>query len=104
VGLRCLHRRESSGVRAAACCAALCTAAALRCVVLCSVVQLGRSDHEEGYDNTALAVQAVEKTAAGNADGQRITFNLIKSRMSDMLYQLTSMKFQVRHGCTIYRC
>jgi V-type H+-transporting ATPase subunit A len=27
-----------------------------------------------------LATQAVERTAAGNADGQRITFNLIKSR------------------------
>lgn len=27
-----------------------------------------------------LATQAVERTATGNADGQRITFNLIKSR------------------------
>jgi V-type H+-transporting ATPase subunit A len=27
-----------------------------------------------------LATQAVERTAAGNADGQKITFNLIKSR------------------------
>jgi V-type H+-transporting ATPase subunit A len=27
-----------------------------------------------------LATQAVERTAGGNADGQRITYNLIKSR------------------------
>lgn len=27
-----------------------------------------------------LSTQAVERTAAGNADGQKITFNLIKSR------------------------
>lgn len=27
-----------------------------------------------------LATQAIERTAAGNADGQKITFNLIKSR------------------------
>eukprot|EP00892_Ulva_mutabilis_P008065 jgi/Ulvmu1/5630/UM023_0170.1 len=41
-----------------------------------------------------LATQAVERTAAGNAEGQKITFNLIKSRMNDLLYKLTSLKFQ----------
>lgn len=41
-----------------------------------------------------LATQAVERTAAGNADGNKITYNLIKSRMGDILYKLTSLKFQ----------
>jgi V-type H+-transporting ATPase subunit A len=41
-----------------------------------------------------LATAAVEKTASGNAEGQRITFNVIKQRMSDVLYKLTSQKFE----------
>ncbi|KAG2487779.1 hypothetical protein HYH03_013623 [Edaphochlamys debaryana] len=41
-----------------------------------------------------LATAAVEKTAAGNAEGQKITLNVIKQRMSDTLYKLTSQKFE----------
>uniref|UniRef100_A0A7R9VXR1 H(+)-transporting two-sector ATPase n=1 Tax=Chlamydomonas euryale TaxID=1486919 RepID=A0A7R9VXR1_9CHLO len=41
-----------------------------------------------------LATAAVEKTAAGNAEGAKITLNVIKQRMSDTLYKLTSQKFE----------
>ncbi len=41
-----------------------------------------------------LATAAVEKTASGNAEGQKITFNVIKQRMGDVLYKLTSQKFE----------
>jgi V-type H+-transporting ATPase subunit A len=41
-----------------------------------------------------LATASVEKTAAGNAEGQRITYNVIKQRMGDVLYKLTSQKFE----------
>ena len=41
-----------------------------------------------------LATAAVEKTASGNADGARITLNVIKQRLSDTLYKLTSQKFE----------
>lgn len=41
-----------------------------------------------------LATAAVEKTASGNAEGARITFNVIKQRMGDVLYKLTSQKFE----------
>ncbi|GBF89916.1 V-type proton ATPase catalytic subunit A [Raphidocelis subcapitata] len=41
-----------------------------------------------------LATAAVEKTASGNAEGARITLNLIKQRMGDVLYKLTSQKFE----------
>ncbi|GIL61501.1 hypothetical protein Vafri_15933 [Volvox africanus] len=41
-----------------------------------------------------LATAAIEKTAAGNAEGQKITLNVIKQRMSDTLYKLTSQKFE----------
>ena len=34
------------------------------------------------------ANEAVERTAAGGADGQRITYNVIKNRLSDVLYKL----------------
>lgn len=54
---------------------------------------LRRAQWREQTRSRARA-QAVEKTAAGNADGQRITFNLIKARLGDVLYQLTSMKFK----------
>lgn len=43
-----------------------------------------------------LANEAVERTAAGGAggaDGQRITFNVIKARLGDVLYKLASQKF-----------
>eukprot|EP00877_Chromochloris_zofingiensis_P001005 jgi/Chrzof1/10905/Cz05g16180.t1 len=41
-----------------------------------------------------LATAAIEKTAAGNAEGQKITYNVIKQRLSDVLYKLTSQKFE----------
>jgi V-type H+-transporting ATPase subunit A len=41
-----------------------------------------------------LATAAVEKTASGNAEGQKITLNVIKQRMSDVLYKITSQKFE----------
>lgn len=41
-----------------------------------------------------LATAGVEKTAGGNAEGQKITFNVIKQRMSDTLYKITSQKFE----------
>ncbi|EFJ49018.1 vacuolar ATP synthase, subunit A [Volvox carteri f. nagariensis] len=41
-----------------------------------------------------LATAAIEKTAAGNAEGQKITLNVIKQRMGDTLYKLTSQKFE----------
>ncbi|PNH04331.1 V-type proton ATPase catalytic subunit A isoform 1 [Tetrabaena socialis] len=41
-----------------------------------------------------LATAAIEKTASGNAEGQKITLNVIKHRMSDTLYKLTSQKFE----------
>ncbi|KAG2433335.1 hypothetical protein HXX76_008399 [Chlamydomonas incerta] len=41
-----------------------------------------------------LATAAIEKTAGGNAEGQKITLNVIKQRMSDTLYKLTSQKFE----------
>lgn len=37
---------------------------------------------------------AVEKTASGNAEGGRITFNVIKNRLSDVMYKITSQKFE----------
>lgn len=41
-----------------------------------------------------LATAAVEKTAAGNAEGQKITYNVIKQRMGDVMYKLTAQKFE----------
>lgn len=41
-----------------------------------------------------LATAAVERTAAGGADGQKITFNTIKQRLSELLYKITSQKFE----------
>eukprot|EP00798_Chlamydomonas_sp_ICE-L_P030939 gene30941-35996_t len=41
-----------------------------------------------------LATAAVEKTASGNAEGQKITLNVIKQRLADTLYKLTSQKFE----------
>ncbi len=41
-----------------------------------------------------LATAAVEKTAAGNSEGQKITYNAIKQRMGDVLYKLTAQKFE----------
>jgi V-type H+-transporting ATPase subunit A len=41
-----------------------------------------------------LATAAVEKTASGNAEGQRVTLNVIKQRLGDVLYKITSQKFE----------
>jgi V-type H+-transporting ATPase subunit A len=41
-----------------------------------------------------LATAAVEKTAAGNSEGQKISYNVIKQRMGDVLYKLTAQKFE----------
>jgi V-type H+-transporting ATPase subunit A len=41
-----------------------------------------------------LATAAVERTAGGNAEGQKITYNVIKQRLGDVLYKLTSQKFE----------
>lgn len=41
-----------------------------------------------------LASAAVEKTAGGNSEGQKITYNVIKQRLGDVLYKLTAQKFE----------
>ena len=42
-----------------------------------------------------LATAAVERTAGGGGgDGQKITYNVIKSRLADLLYKITSQKFE----------
>ena len=41
-----------------------------------------------------LAIQAVERTASGGGEGQKITFNVIKQRLGDVLYKITSQKFE----------
>lgn len=48
-----------------------------------------------------LATAAVEKTASGNAEGQKITLNVIKQRMGDVLYKLTSQKFEDPSECCV---
>lgn len=41
-----------------------------------------------------MATAAVEKTASGTVDGNKITFNVIKQRLGDVMYKLTSQKFE----------
>ena len=41
-----------------------------------------------------LATAAVERTAGGGADGQKITFNIIRQRLGDLMYKITSQKFE----------
>lgn len=41
-----------------------------------------------------LAIQAVERTASGGGEGQKITYNVIKQRLGDVLYKITSQKFE----------
>eukprot|EP01026_Neomeris_dumetosa_P073481 TRINITY_DN7567_c0_g1_i1.p2 TRINITY_DN7567_c0_g1~~TRINITY_DN7567_c0_g1_i1.p2 ORF type:complete len:615 (-),score=120.77 TRINITY_DN7567_c0_g1_i1:227-2071(-) len=41
-----------------------------------------------------LATQAIERTAAGNAEGQKISFNIIKAKLGDLLYKVSSQKFE----------
>ena len=41
-----------------------------------------------------LASASVERTAGGSADGQKITYNVIKARLGELLYKITSQKFE----------
>lgn len=41
-----------------------------------------------------LAISAVERTAGGGADGQKVTFNVIRQRLGDLMYKITSQKFE----------
>eukprot|EP01025_Chloroclados_australasicus_P028235 TRINITY_DN27_c0_g1_i4.p1 TRINITY_DN27_c0_g1~~TRINITY_DN27_c0_g1_i4.p1 ORF type:complete len:646 (+),score=96.77 TRINITY_DN27_c0_g1_i4:171-1940(+) len=41
-----------------------------------------------------LATQAIERTSTGNQDGQKITFNIIKAKLGDLLYKVSSQKFE----------
>ena len=41
-----------------------------------------------------LATQAVERTASGGTEGHKITFNVIKQQLGDLLYKITSQKFE----------
>ena len=38
-------------------------------------------------------LQAVERSSSAS-DGQKITFNMIKSRLGDLMYKITSQKFE----------
>lgn len=40
------------------------------------------------------ATGAVERSAASAADGNKLTFNVIKTRLGDLLYKLSSQKFE----------
>lgn len=41
------------------------------------------------------ALAAVERTSSGGGgDGGKITFNVIKTRLGDLLYKITSQKFE----------
>ena len=39
-------------------------------------------------------MQAVERSSSVGSEGQKITFNMIKSRLADLMYKITSMKFE----------
>jgi V-type H+-transporting ATPase subunit A len=43
-----------------------------------------------------LSLGVIERSASGggNADGQRVTFNVIRQRLGDVLYKLASQKFE----------
>ena len=41
-----------------------------------------------------LATQAVERTASGGSEGKKITFNVIKQRLGNLMYKVTSQKFE----------
>ena len=38
--------------------------------------------------------QAVERSSSSTSDGQKITFNMIKSRLGDLMYKITAQKFE----------
>lgn len=40
------------------------------------------------------ATAAIEKTAAGNAEGQKITYNVIRQRLGDVLSNISNQKFE----------
>lgn len=40
------------------------------------------------------ALASVERTAGGGSDGHKVTYNVIKSRLGDLLYKITSQKFE----------
>lgn len=40
------------------------------------------------------ATGAIEKTAAGNAEGQKITYNVIRQRLGDILSKVSGQKFE----------
>lgn len=40
------------------------------------------------------ATAAIEKTATGNAEGLKITYNVIKQRLGDILSNISSQKFE----------
>jgi hypothetical protein len=41
-----------------------------------------------------VATAAVERTAGAGGDGSKITYNVIKARLADLLYKITSQKFE----------
>ena len=41
-----------------------------------------------------LATAAVERTSSGGGDSQKITFNIIKQRLGDLMYKITAQKFE----------
>uniref|UniRef100_A0A7S3RAF0 H(+)-transporting two-sector ATPase n=1 Tax=Dunaliella tertiolecta TaxID=3047 RepID=A0A7S3RAF0_DUNTE len=41
-----------------------------------------------------LATAAVERTSSGNSEGAKITFNIIKQRLGDVMYKITAQKFE----------
>ena len=41
-----------------------------------------------------LATAAVERTAGAQGGDQKITYNVIKNRLGDLLYKITSQKFE----------
>lgn len=40
------------------------------------------------------ALQAVERSSTVGGEGQKVTFNMIKSRLADLMYKITSQKFE----------
>lgn len=46
-----------------------------------------------------LATAAIEKTAGGNAEGAKITLNIIKQRMGDTLYKVGATNTSYTGSC-----
>ena len=47
-----------------------------------------------GMLGNTVATAAVERTAGAGGDGSKITYNVIKARLADLLYKITSQKFE----------